>query len=61
MNMNNKEWWEVLPQGFGACVPGIWVAFFGGLVKDSPVLLVFGLLLIVIPAVLVIVRRVAGG
>ena len=57
--MKNKNRLEVLPQNFGACVPGMMMTFFGALL-GSAAFLVVGPLLIVIPAVIVIVRRVAG-
>ena len=57
--MKNKNRLEALPQNFGACVPGMMMTFFGALL-GSAAFLVVGPLLIVIPAVIVIVRRVAG-
>ena len=61
MNMSIKNWTGILPQGFDSCVPGIWITFFGGLLMCNPLFLVIGSILIVIPAVIVIVRRVVGG
>jgi len=57
--MNGKKWWEVLPQSFGACVPGLWIMGFG-LLMCNPVFLVVGFPIAAIPAAIVIIRRVAG-
>ena len=58
--MNGKKWWEALPQSFDACIPGVWVMGFGA-VTLNPVIMAVGFPLIVIPAAIVVIRRVAGG
>jgi hypothetical protein len=61
MKMSGKKVREILPQDFGACGVGLIVTLGGAFLHRNPVIVLCGLVLIAIPAVIVIVRRVAGG